>query len=249
MIEELLAGEEVSIFALADGRGVVPLVTAAQDFKRIGDGDTGPNTGGMGSYSPVPGMDADEGRSSSSRSTAGRRGARPAGVAVHRRAVRRADADRLRAEGARVQLPFRRPRDAVDPAAAGGRPPRRAGRCRRRRARRCRARRGRGRRRHRRLAAGDYPERSDTGSEIAGIEDAEADGALVFHAGTALRGDRLVTNGGRILGVTGTGTTIGEARDRAYAGCERITFAGARYRSDIALSASGRPPEVRRSGR
>ena len=55
------------------------------------------------------------------------------------------------------------------------------------------------------LAAGDYPERSDTGSEIAGIEEAEADGALVFHAGTALRGERLVTNGGRILGVTGTG--------------------------------------------
>ena len=80
-----------------------------------------------------------------------------------------------------------------------------------------------------------------------GIEDAEADGALVFHAGTALRGDRLVTNGGRILGVTGTGATIGEARERAYAGCERITFAGARYRSDIALSAAGRPPEVRRS--
>jgi phosphoribosylamine--glycine ligase len=88
------------------------------------------------------------------------------------------------------------------------------------------------------LAAGDYPERSDSGSEIAGIEDAEAAGALVFHAGTALRGERLVTNGGRILGVTGTGATIGEARERAYAGCSRITFAGAQYRADIALSVS-----------
>ena len=59
VIEELLEGEEVSVFALADGRGVVPLAPA-QDFKRIGDGDTGPNTGGMGSFSPVPGMGADE---------------------------------------------------------------------------------------------------------------------------------------------------------------------------------------------
>jgi phosphoribosylamine--glycine ligase len=84
------------------------------------------------------------------------------------------------------------------------------------------------------VAGGDYPERPDTGSTIEGIENAEAAGALVFHAGTALHGDRLVTNGGRILAVTGTGPTIGEARDRAYAGCEQITFAGARYRADIA---------------
>ncbi len=88
------------------------------------------------------------------------------------------------------------------------------------------------------LAAGRYPEHSDSGSPIEGIEEAESAGALVFHAGTALHGDRLVTNGGRILAVTATGATIGEARDRAYAGCERITFAGARYRSDIALAAS-----------
>jgi phosphoribosylamine---glycine ligase len=89
------------------------------------------------------------------------------------------------------------------------------------------------------LAGAHYPESSDSGSVIEGIEDAEAAGALVFHAGTALYGDRLVTNGGRILGVTGTGATIGEARARAYAGCERISFAGARYRADIALTASG----------
>ena len=88
------------------------------------------------------------------------------------------------------------------------------------------------------LAGGHYPERSDSGSAIEGIEEAEAAGALVFHAGTAQHGDRLVTNGGRILAVTGKGATIGEARDRAYAGCERITFAGARYRADIALAAS-----------
>jgi phosphoribosylamine--glycine ligase len=89
------------------------------------------------------------------------------------------------------------------------------------------------------LAGGGYPESSDSGSTIEGIEAAEASGALVFHAGTARYGDRLVTNGGRILGVTGTGATLGEARERAYAGSELIRFDGAQYRGDIALSASG----------
>ena len=84
------------------------------------------------------------------------------------------------------------------------------------------------------LAAGTYPEKGDSGTPIDGIEDAEADGALVFHAGTALRDGRLVTNGGRILSVTGTGPTVAEARERAYAGVERIHFEGARYRTDIA---------------
>jgi phosphoribosylamine--glycine ligase len=67
-----------------------------------------------------------------------------------------------------------------------------------------------------------------------GVEEAEADGALVFHAGTALKGDRLVTNGGRILNVTGTGATVGEARESAYAACELISFPDMRYRKDIA---------------
>ncbi len=88
------------------------------------------------------------------------------------------------------------------------------------------------------LAGGDYPARSDSGTTIEGIEEAEATGALVFHAGTALHGERLVTNGGRILGVTGTGSTIADAREQAYAGAGKIRFAGARYRSDIASAAS-----------
>ena len=90
------------------------------------------------------------------------------------------------------------------------------------------------------LAAGGYPERSDAGTPIEGIEEAEATGAIVFHAGTALHGDRLVTNGGRILGVTGTGATVAEARESAYAGCERIRFEGMQYRRDIALDAPPR---------
>jgi phosphoribosylamine--glycine ligase len=84
------------------------------------------------------------------------------------------------------------------------------------------------------VAAGDYPAGSDSGSPIVGIEDAEGTGALVFHAGTALRGDRVVTNGGRILGVTAVGSTVGDARRKAYDAAALISFPGARYRTDIA---------------
>jgi phosphoribosylamine--glycine ligase len=85
------------------------------------------------------------------------------------------------------------------------------------------------------LAAADYPAAGDIGSPIDGIADAETLGALVFHAGTARRGEQLVTNGGRIVAVTGTGRDIASARELAYAAAGRISFAGARYRRDIAL--------------
>jgi phosphoribosylamine--glycine ligase len=88
------------------------------------------------------------------------------------------------------------------------------------------------------MTGGSYPSRNDTGTPIHGIEDAEGGGAIVFHAGTALRGDQLVTNGGRILNVTGLGGTLGEARERAYAAVDRIQFEGAHYRRDIALAAA-----------
>ena len=78
------------------------------------------------------------------------------------------------------------------------------------------------------------PEGRDAGAPIEGIEEAERDGAHVFHAGTAVRDGRLVTNGGRILSVTATGDTVPEAREAAYAAVERIDFAGARYRRDVA---------------
>jgi phosphoribosylamine--glycine ligase len=84
------------------------------------------------------------------------------------------------------------------------------------------------------LAAGSYPGAGDTGSPIGGIPEAESAGAIVFHAGTARAGGELVTNGGRILAVTGVGETLGEARSCAYGGVERISFAGARYRRDVA---------------
>jgi phosphoribosylamine--glycine ligase len=84
------------------------------------------------------------------------------------------------------------------------------------------------------LAGGDYPERGDTGTPIEGIEDAEATGALVFHAGTALHDGRLVTNGGRILNVTALGDSLAEARAAAYDAASRIDFAGVQFRRDIA---------------
>ena len=167
----------------------------------------------------------------------GPRGARRARRSLRRRPLRRADAHRRRATGARVQLPFRGSRDAIAPAAHQRRPARCA----------CGAAAGdlsgvelevsddaavtvt--------LAAGDYPAGNDVGSPIDGIEEAEQAGALVFHAGTALNGDRLVTNGGRILGVTSTGVNVAVARERAYAACELISFAGMRYRNDIAAMA------------
>jgi phosphoribosylamine--glycine ligase len=87
------------------------------------------------------------------------------------------------------------------------------------------------------LAAGGYPADGDVGSPIDGIEAAEDAGAVVFHAGTALKGDRFVTNGGRILNVTATGDSVTDARERAYAACELISFPGMRYRRDIAAVA------------
>ena len=239
VIEELLAGEEVSVFALADGQRVVPLAPA-QDFKRIGDGDTGPNTGGMGSYSGVPGFDAAtvtelvEQVHQPVVSELARRGTPFVGVLFAGLMLTEAGPKVLEFN-ARFGDPETQsilPRLEGDflgalAAAAGGdlegveltaseeaavtvv------------------------------LAAGGYPGSSDSGTAIAGVEDAEAAGALVFHAGTALHGERLVTNGGRILSVTGVGATLAEARDRAYAGSELIRFEGARYRRDIALAAAG----------
>jgi phosphoribosylamine--glycine ligase len=232
--EELLEGEEVSVFALCDGQTALPL-PAAQDYKRIGDGDEGPNTGGMGSYSPVPRLSDDE----------------VAAIVdtVHRPVLRELAARgtpfngvlfaglMLTPDGPRV-LEFNcrfgdpetqslLPRlegdilDALD-AAAGGElsgvelpvSERAAVTV--------------------VLAAPDYPERGDAGTPIDGIEDAEAAGALVFHAGTALYDGRLVTSGGRILNVTAVGDSIALARAAAYDAAAHIHFDGVRFRRDIA---------------
>jgi phosphoribosylamine--glycine ligase len=87
------------------------------------------------------------------------------------------------------------------------------------------------------IAAGGYPAAGDTGTPIFGVAEAEASGALVFHAGTALQDDLLVTNGGRILNVTAAAETVSAARDAAYEACDLISFPGMRYRRDIAAVA------------
>ena len=238
VIEELLEGEEVSLFALSDGREGIPLAPA-QDFKRIADDDLGPNTGGMGSYSPVPILRPGEAEELVERvhrpvvAELARRGSPFVGV-LFAGLMLTEDGPRVLEFNCRFGDPETQsllPRLDGDltgalTAAAGGD-----------------------------LtgielavadaaavtvvvAGPDYPARPDHGTAIEGVEAAEELGALVFHAGTARHGDRLVTNGGRILSVTGTGASIAAARDLAYAACERITFDGARYRTDIARAAA-----------
>jgi phosphoribosylamine--glycine ligase len=233
VIEELLEGEEVSLFALSDGRRVVPF-GSAQDFKRIGDGNTGPNTGGMGAYSPVPWFEGAEELVQAIHQPVidelARRGSQfigalfaglmitPDGPKVLEFNARFGDPETQvlmsRLEGDLLQLLFA---CAVGDLSGSS------------------ARLGDDAAVTVVLAAPDYPARSDfAGAEIDGIAAAEATGALVFHGGTAVRNGTVVTNGGRILSVTGTGPSVSEARDRAYAAVDLISFDGAQYRRDIA---------------
>jgi phosphoribosylamine---glycine ligase len=231
VVEELLEGEEASVLALCDGTAALPL-PAAQDFKRAGDGDSGPNTGGMGSYSPFA-LDEEEILDLVHRPVLAELAARGtpfvgtlyAGLMLTEDGPKvlefncrfgdpetqsilpRLEGDLLQAlaavaGGASDDADLAVSDDAAVTVV---------------------------------LAAHDYPEAGDSGSPIDGIADAEAAGALVFHAGTAVRGDLLVTNGGRILDVTACGASVAEARANAYAACELISFAGMRYRRDIAL--------------
>ena len=237
VIEELLDGEELSVFAVCDGAGALPL-PAAQDFKRIGDGDQGPNTGGMGSYSPVAGVgpeDVEDLVDTIHRpvlAELAERGMPFVGV-LFAGVMLTADGPRVlefncrfgdpetqslvpRLDGDLLELLLAAARGDLSSVTAATADAAAVTVV---------------------LAAGGYPAAGDVGTPIEGIEDAEAAGALVFHAGTALQGDRLVTNGGRILNVTATGETVAAARDRAYEACELISFPGMRYRRDIAAVA------------
>jgi len=237
LIEELLEGEELSLFALTDGQTVVPL-SPARDFKRIGDGDTGPNTGGMGSYSPV--AEIDEAEVEWIVETVHRpvidelakRGSpfvgllyaglmlTDAGPKVLEFNCRFGDPEtqsilpRLRgdllealASAAAGSLSIEAIEADADAAVTVV------------------------------LTGGEYPERPDSGTPIDGIEAAEAAGALIFHAGTAARGERIVTNGGRVLNVTALAPSLEQARQRAYDACELISFERMHFRRDIAAGA------------
>ncbi len=228
-VEELLEGPELSLFAVAAGEEAVAF-PPARDYKRIGDGDTGPNTGGMGSFSPLPDVADDDAAEILEtvhlpvlRELA-QRGAPFQGL-LYAGLMRTDDGLRMIEFNCRFGDPETQsllPRLESDllPLLAGdlSQAPELAD-----------------------LAAvtvvlvgGGYPARSDQGSPIEGVEEAGADGALVFHAGTALHDGSLVTNGGRILDVVGTGATVEEARRAAYDAAARIDFAGMHYRTDIA---------------
>jgi phosphoribosylamine--glycine ligase len=236
VIEELLAGRELSALAICNGREALPL-PVARDFKRVGDGDAGPNTGGMGSYSPVSDAPtAEELLEAVHRPVLeelARRGTPFVGC-LYAGLMLTADGPRVLEFNCRFGDPETQsvlPRLGGDllaalSAAASGEPggdelvatedaavtvv----------------------------LAAGSYPERGDSGAVIEGLEAAEAEGALVFHAGTALRDGGVVTNGGRILNVTALGASLTDARDLAYRAAARISFPGVRYRRDIAEEAA-----------
>jgi phosphoribosylamine--glycine ligase len=237
VVEELLEGPELSLFAICDGVDAV-LLAPSRDFKRAYDGDEGPNTGGMGSYAPVPEIDervVAELVETCIRPVLGelvRRGSPFVGT-LYAGLMLTADGPRVLEYNCRFGDPetqsalplVDRPLLAPLAAAASGSL-----------AGVALGRRG-GAAVTVALVAGNYPRSVDRGTAIDGIADAEAEGALVFHAGTALNNGSLVTNGGRLLGVTATGRTLAQARSAAYAAADRIRIPGARRREDIARDA------------
>ncbi|WP_055573717.1 phosphoribosylamine--glycine ligase, partial [Streptomyces prasinopilosus] len=243
VIEEYLDGPEVSLFAVTDGVTVLPL-RPAQDFKRALDGDEGPNTGGMGAYSPLPWADpklVDEVVQSVLQPTVDelRRRGTPfsgllyAGLAITSRGVRviefnaRFGDPETQVVLARLKTPLA---GVLMAAATGG------------------------------LAdleplrwsddaavtvvvaSHNYPGTPRTGDPVTGLDEVaaqDAPHAYVLHAGTRREGDAVVSAGGRVLSVTATGADLAEARDRAYRAVARIRLDGSQYRTDIAAEAAG----------
>jgi phosphoribosylamine--glycine ligase len=238
VIEEFLRGREASFFVVTDGVNA-RVLPSAEDHKRAFDGDRGPNTGGMGAFSPSPIVtDAMAGRILESivfptlrgLAAEGRpyRGFLYAGLMItpDGPAVIEFNA-RLGDPETQVVLPGLA--EELLPhlwSAAGGRVE--SGSFRVREARHAGV----------VLASGGYPDRFETGKPIAGLDEAAAlPDTLVFHAGTAARGGGIVTAGGRVLTVVGSGPDFAAARERAYAGVTRISFDGMQYRRDIGVRA------------
>ena len=234
VIEECLTGEEASFFALSDGITALPFGTA-QDHKRAGDGDTGPNTGGMGAYSPASSMnDAMVARVMDeivrpTLTLMARRGTPFRGV-LFVGLMLTADGPKLIEYNVRFGDPecqtlmLRLDSDLLDlmVATADGRLTdfRPAWR---HEATLCVV-----------VAARGYPGNTRSGEAIGGIDAAQAlEGVKVFHAGTAMKAGRLVAGGGRVLGVTALGRTIVEAQRRAYAAVAAIDYPGGFCRTDI----------------
>ena len=234
VVEEYLEGQEVSVFAICAGTEAVAL-EPARDYKRLGDGDTGPNTGGMGSFSPVPDLPPDLVTNTLSdvvRPTLSQMsedghpylGFLYAGLVLTDDGPRVLEFNvRLGDPETQVVLP-RMESDLVDliEGALDGRPPepiwsdRAAVEV--------------------VLAADGYPDAPKAGAQIRGLGEV-ADDVLIFHAGTIREGRKIEVAGGRVLGVVGLGDTLGDARERAYAAVETVAWPGARFRRDIASGA------------
>jgi phosphoribosylamine--glycine ligase len=242
VVEEFLTGEEASFLAFTDGETVVPMAST-QDHKAAFDDDKGPNTGGMGAYSPAPVLTEAVHQQAMERimvptvkamAAEGRpyRGVLYAGLMIKDGEPRvlefnvrfgdpeaqpllmRMESDLLTVLEAVVDQRLRdvEIRWRPDPAVCVV------------------------------MAAGGYPGAHDTGKPINGLAAAaEVSDAMVFHAGTARAGDRIVTNGGRVLGVTALGKDLPEAIDRAYQVVEKIRWDAVHYRTDIGRKALKRP--------
>lgn len=240
VIEEYLDGPEVSLFGITDGTTIIPL-QPAQDFKRAHDDDAGPNTGGMGAYSPLPWAPAGLVDDVTARvlqpmvDAMAKRGT-PfsgllyAGLALTSRGVRVIEFN-ARFGDPETQVVLARlktPLASVLLASATGRldalPPLQW---------------RKGSAVTVVVAAKGYPESPVTGDVIGGLEEAgEIAGVSILHAGTKITDDGIASNGGRVLSVTAYGDSLHEARERAYTAIDLITLEGSHHRRDIALAAS-----------
>jgi phosphoribosylamine--glycine ligase len=238
LIEEFLDGPEVSLFAITDGTTVLPM-QPAQDFKRLADNDEGPNTGGMGAYTPLPWAPddlvaeitekvlqptIDELRHRGTPFS----GLLYAGLALTSRGVRVIEFNcRFGDPETQALLPMlKTPLGGLLLAASTGKLADHGDLSWRDAASVAIV-----------VAAKKYPSSPRKGDPIAGVEQAESDDVRVFHAGTALEGEELVTSGGRVLAVSAVGKDLAEARQRAYAAIGQIRIKGSQHRTDIALKA------------
>ncbi len=236
VIEEFLDGPEISLFGISDGRNILPM-QPAQDYKRAYDGDEGPNTGGMGAYSPLPWAPDDIVEETYEKVLApmiAEMAARGtpfvgllyAGLALTDDGIRVIEFNaRFGDPETQVLIPrlmtplatllYNAATDNLDDAVLQWRDESAVTVV---------------------LAAQGYPDSPKTGLVVSSIP--TIDKSQVFHAGTTLNGGSLLSTGGRVLTVTGTGSDLTEARDRAYRAISQIELEGSFYRSDIALNAS-----------
>lgn len=242
VIEEFLTGEEASFIVMVDGKNILPMATS-QDHKRVGDGDTGPNTGGMGAYSPAPVVTADvfdrimqevieptvtgmakEGNDYTGFLYAGLMISPEGAPKVIEYNCRFGDPETqpimMRLQSDLVALCNAALDKKLDTVTASWDPRPSVGVV---------------------LAAGGYPGSYNKGDVISGLTEAETDGQKVFHAGTKLNATGEVTTaGGRVLCATALGNSVQEAAEAAYASAEKIRWQGAFYRKDIAYRAIAR---------